>query len=69
MPEDRVLKELDLNGLVCCQCEVKFSIEPHGNNHVLYVGRCPHRHGENLFTISEISFNTDVERILNKLNS
>ena len=51
-----------------CECEDKFSIEKHGDNHVLYLGRCLHKHGFNLFTISDIAFNCDLKEIENKLN-
>lgn len=57
-----------LNNLLYCQCETKFSIEPHGDELVLYVGRCPHRHGLNLFTISDVAANCDLDSILGKLN-
>lgn len=58
-----------LNALLYCKCETKFSIEKHGDNQVLYLGRCSHKHGENLFTISEVAFNCDLKSIENKLNS
>jgi hypothetical protein len=68
---DRVDEEelTGLNALLYCKCETKYSIEKHGDNQVLYLGRCGHKHGENLFTISDVAFNCDLESIVNKLNS
>lgn len=57
-----------MNDLLNCQCETKFSIEKHGENHVLYLDRCMHKHGLNLFTISDVAHNYDLESIVNKLN-
>ena len=51
-----------------CQCTRKFSIEAHGTAYVLYFGRCGHRHGYNLATISDCSHNCDLEYIEQLLN-
>ena len=52
-----------------CRCGDAYSIEPHGPGvHVLYLGRCPHRHGLNLARLTEL----DVPRLaamLRKLNA
>jgi len=52
-----------------CDCESNYSIEPHGENYVLYFGRCNHRHGYNLAALSELSDNcelNEIERLLNR---
>lgn len=52
-----------------CKCEPEYYIEEHGNVYVLYHGRCNHKHGANLCTISDIAFNCDLkelERLLNR---
>ena len=59
----------EIENLLYCKCETKFSIEPHGDEKVLYLGRCNHKHGENLFTISDVAFNCNLEGIVNKLNA
>ena len=46
-----------------CDCKQKFTIELHGKNHVIYFGRCSHQHGLNLATLSELSFNCDLDFI------
>ena len=62
------MEKQDLNDLLYCNCETKFSIEKHGDNHVLYLGPCMHKHGLNLFTISEVAYNCDLKEIERKLN-
>jgi len=52
-----------------CDCKSKYSIEPHGDAHALYFGRCGHRHGYNLARMSDFSFNfepKELERLLNR---
>lgn len=51
-----------------CDCEYKYSIEPHGDAYALYFGRCPHRHGYNLARLSELSFNCEIEELERLLN-
>ena len=51
-----------------CDCESTYSIEPHGANYALYFGRCNHRHGYNLATLSELSHNFELEEIERLLN-
>ena len=54
-----------------CTCEMKYTIRPHGANnefHVLYYGRCNHRHGYNLVELHDPALNCDlvhIERMLN----
>ena len=51
-----------------CECEVKYSIEPHGDGYALYYGRCNHRHGYNLANMVEPAFNFDprhIEKLIN----
>lgn len=51
-----------------CQCESKYSIEPHGDGYALYFGRCNHRHGYNLANMVEPAFNFEprhIEKLLN----
>jgi len=43
-----------------CECETKYSIEPHGSGLVLYHGRCSHRHGYNLVYLQEPAANFDA---------
>lgn len=38
-------------------CELKYTIEPHGDGLTLYWGRCNCRHGYNLAQVSEVSAN------------
>lgn len=42
------IREQLLGELSFCQCQNKYSIEPHGNGYAIYWGRCMHRHGANL---------------------
>ena len=52
-----------------CDCKSVYSIEPHGDAHTLYFGRCNHRHGYNLAKISDLSHNCElkeIERLLNR---
>lgn len=51
-----------------CDCKSKYSIEPHGDAHALYFGRCGHRHGYNLARISDLSYNCELEEIERLLN-
>jgi hypothetical protein len=46
-----------------CDCQQTYSIEPHGPAHVIYFGRCQHRHGYNLATLTELSANCELKRI------
>ena len=41
-----------------CECKARYSIEPHGDGHALYLGRCNHKHGFNLGQISDTWPNT-----------
>ena len=66
--ENNSAEKQDLNALLCCNCETKFSIEKHGDNHVLYLGRCNHKHGFNLFTISEVANGCALKSLEDKLN-
>jgi hypothetical protein len=51
-----------------CECETKFSIEPHGDACALYLGRCRHKHGYNLARISDLAHNFDLQEIVRLLN-
>jgi hypothetical protein len=42
-----------LDDLISCRCESKYSIEPHGDGHAIYWGRCNHRHGANVARLTE----------------
>ena len=42
-----------LNGGLFCDCEERYSIEPHGDGYAIYFGRCMHKHGYNLAQITE----------------
>ncbi len=46
-----------------CDCIQTYSIEEHGKNHVIFYGRCPHRHGLNLATLTEIAWNCEVKKL------
>ena len=46
-----------------CKCEARYTIEPHGDGHVLYYGRCGHRHGWNLVYLNEPALNCDFAHI------
>ena len=46
----------------------KYTIEPHGDNFVLYYGRSTNRHGYNLAQISDLSFNCDLKHIEKLIN-
>jgi hypothetical protein len=48
-----------------CNCKDEYSIESHGKDYVLYFGRCDHRHGFNLCTLSD--FDIDGELTRNKI--
>lgn len=52
----------------CCTCEIKYSIEPHGEGYALYYARCPHRHGYNLVNMTDPAWNFDprhIEKLIN----
>jgi hypothetical protein len=53
-----------------CDCESKYTIQPHGDAYALYFGRCMHRHGYNLMRISEVAHNCpsieELEQVFNK---
>lgn len=51
-----------------CECETKYTIEPHGDGYALYYGRCNHRHGYNLVYMKEPAFNFDPEHIEKMIN-
>lgn len=59
-----------INPLDPCRCEEKYSLEEieEGKTWILYFGRCPHRHGYNLVTLSDPSFNFYTEIFLENLN-
>lgn len=51
-----------------CDCEARYTIEPHGEGYALYYGRCPHRHGYNLVNMVEPAFNFEprhIEKLIN----
>ena len=53
---------------ITCECEEKYSIEPHGDGYALYYERCDHRHGYNLANMVEPAFNFDprhIEKLIN----
>lgn len=53
-----------------CQCNDRFSIEPHGDAYAVFYGRCPHKHGYNFMQISEVAFNAPgMKEMENALNS
>lgn len=50
-----------------CECEAKYTIEPHGDGYALYYGRCNHRHGYNLINMVEPAWNfkpAHIEQLL-----
>jgi hypothetical protein len=51
-----------------CECEVKFTIEPHGDGYALYYSRCNHMHGYNLANIIEPAWNFDPKHIEKLIN-
>jgi hypothetical protein len=51
-----------------CKCENAYSIEPRGEGHVLYYGRCNHRHGYNLVELHGPAFNCDFKHLEKLLN-
>lgn len=61
-------EENNLLELFECNCELKFSIEPHGDGYALYYGRCGHMHGYNLVNMVEPAFNFDPKHIEKLLN-
>jgi len=64
--------EIDPPFIEVCDCEQKYSIEPHGDAYALYFGRCDHMHGYNLARISECSYNferEEIERLLNRADT
>jgi hypothetical protein len=46
----------------------KYTIEPQGDNFVLYYGRTNDHHGYNLATVSNIAFNCDLKHIEKLIN-
>lgn len=51
-----------------CKCQIKYTIEPHGNGYALYYGRCNHKHGYNLINMLEPAWNFDpshIEKLIN----
>ena len=50
-----------------CNCEQKYSIEPHGKGWAIYWGRCEHRHGANIAHITECHRDL-IKLIESKLN-
>lgn len=51
-----------------CECEARYTIEPHGNGYALYYGRCGHRHGYNLINMVEPAWNFEpahIEKLIN----
>lgn len=51
-----------------CTCEAKYTISPHGDGHVLYYGRCGHRHGWNLVELHDPALNCDFKHLEKLLN-
>lgn len=60
--------DFDINSFFECNCEHKYTIEPHGEDYVLYYGRCPHSHGYNLVYLKEPAFNVDLDHIEELIN-
>lgn len=57
--------------LTPCTCEYRYTIRTHGAKnefHVLYYGRCDHRHGYNLVELHDQAFNCDFDHIEHLLN-
>lgn len=51
-----------------CNCEAKYTIEPHDEEYALFYGRCDHHHGYNLAYITGTAWNFDrshIEKLLN----
>lgn len=59
----------EIEDLFECKCEESYSIERHGDGYVLYYGRCPHKHGLNLFYIKEPAYNCNLTQIEHYLNA
>ena len=53
----------DFVDLFRCECEPRYTIEPHGDGYALYFGRCNHKHGWNLVYLKEPSANCDLNHI------
>ena len=64
----RTCKQSELNSLLDCRCDDKYSIEPHGPGYAIYWGRCPHRHGANLAMITECGRKDLIEHFEKCLN-
>ena len=61
--------EIEQPAIEVCSCKPAYSIEPHGDAHALYFGRCDHLHGYNLCRITEPAFNCDFEHLTLLLNA
>lgn len=57
-----------INNFFECNCENKYTIEPHGDGYVLYYGRCQHRHGYNLVYLKEPAFNIEMKHLETLIN-
>lgn len=51
-----------------CKCKNRYSIEPHGNGHAIYWGRCMHRHGANIGHLTECNRKDLIEYFEKALN-
>lgn len=51
-----------------CECKDKYTIEPHGNGHALFFGRCKHKHGYNLVYLTEPAANCNLKYLEKLLN-
>ena len=67
MSKNKLIESLNI--LMECQCKQKYSIEPHGKGHALYFGRCTHKHGSNILSITECSRKDILQMIEDKLNN
>ena len=52
-----------MNLLESCNCESTYTIEEHGDGHVIYYGRCSCRHGYNLVYLNDLAFNCDLKHL------
>lgn len=59
-----------IDKLFDCNCDPKFLIEKQiDGSYILFFGRCPHKHGDNLVYLTNPAINFNTEYIENLLNT
>ena len=58
-----------ITDMLQCQCNLGYSIEPHGDGWAIYYGRCDHFHGANLGLINECYRKDLIEHFETQLNN